>query len=349
MTDFIINDVVYINNKKHYNCTCGVCGNKKTVRANRYDNSKCICIAHQSPDLIKYLYNEEDKYKFSSSSTKNVKWKCDNCGNIFEKKPRDAKKNGVICPVCSDKISYPNRFMFSFLSYYGVDFENEKSFNWSNRRRYDFYIPLWNMIIEMNGEQHYTVKDNSIFCKDIEKIDKIKKENALKNGINYYIEINSSKSEAVYIFNNIKNSKLSEFIDIKDESCFHIQKQTENKLFNEVIKLRNEGLYTTTIAERLKKSVDTIANIIKVGKELSLCEYDADVEQKKFIYVAHETNKKPVICITTGKEFESINEASKFYGLNPKALSNCLVGRSKSSGIDKETNQKLYWKFRKEN
>ena len=40
-----------------------MCGNKKTVRANRYDNSKCICIAHQSPDLIKYLYNEEDKYK----------------------------------------------------------------------------------------------------------------------------------------------------------------------------------------------------------------------------------------------------------------------------------------------
>ena len=48
--------------------------------------------------------------------------------------------------------------MFNLLKFCDIDFIQEKSFDWDvekYKRRYDFYIPSLNTIIELNGKQHY--------------------------------------------------------------------------------------------------------------------------------------------------------------------------------------------------
>ncbi|MEM5599205.1 hypothetical protein AAHB53_28045 [Niallia circulans] len=58
-------------------------------------------------------------------------------------------------PKCSDGFSIPEKFMFNLLDYLQVDFDYQKVFDWSLGKRYDFYIPMLNCIIETHGAQHY--------------------------------------------------------------------------------------------------------------------------------------------------------------------------------------------------
>lgn len=55
--------------------------------------------------------------------------------------------------------------------------------------------------------------------------------------------------------------------------------------------------------------------------------------------------KKRVLCITTGKEFESITAGANYYNSSKTGLSQHLNGRTKSSGKDPETGERLVWKF----
>ena len=57
-----------------------------------------------------------------------------------------------------------------------------------------------------------------------------------------------------------------------------------------------------------------------------------------------EAKNKKVICITTGKIFNSQKEASNHYNVSPNSISRCCGGRLKSAGkLPNRT--KLQWKF----
>ena len=59
---------------------------------------------------------------------------------------------------------------------------------------------------------------------------------------------------------------------------------------------------------------------------------------------AQESHKKPVRCITTGKEFGSIYEAATYYGMhNGSNIINCCRGKRKSAG--KLNGVKLCWEY----
>lgn len=59
------------------------------------------------------------------------------------------------------------------------------------------------------------------------------------------------------------------------------------------------------------------------------------------------TNKKPVKCITTGEEFESMTEGAKAYGLNTGSIHNSC-NLDYLVGTHPETGEKLEWKYIKE-
>lgn len=59
-------------------------------------------------------------------------------------------------------------------------------------------------------------------------------------------------------------------------------------------------------------------------------------------------NFTKVICITTGKIFDSINEAAEHYEIRATGIQACCCGRYKYSGTDKETGKKLIWKYYKD-
>lgn len=94
----------------------------------------------------------------------------------------------VGCPKCNKKRSAGEQKIQTFLDENKIINQIEASFSWQSnlKRRYDFYLPEYNLIIEYMGEQHY--KENSLFkisLKEQQEIDRIKKEECLKNGIDY--------------------------------------------------------------------------------------------------------------------------------------------------------------------
>ena len=64
-------------------------------------------------------------------------------------------------------------------------------FKWLKRQRLDFYLPKYNVAIECQGEQHYfpvsfgslSEQKTRLRFRQIQKYDKIKKENCRNNGI----------------------------------------------------------------------------------------------------------------------------------------------------------------------
>ena len=159
--------------------------------------------------MVKYFqggYDEAKKY--SRGSDKEIYPVCPDCGRVKDKpmKIDTLRKNKSIGCVCGDKISYPEKVMSHVLNIIEPNYISQlssKDFEWCNKYRYDFYLPTYNSIIEVHGEQHYRHTGFKRTVKEEQENDRLKKELALNNGIDNYIIIDCRKSEINYIKNNI--------------------------------------------------------------------------------------------------------------------------------------------------
>jgi hypothetical protein len=119
---------------------------------------ECTRIAITHPEYKEYFVNIEDIYKYSYGDHRKVLMQCPICGYQKNKSIADLIKSGFGCQKCGNNISYPERFMASFLNELNILYKKELSkcdFEWCDRFKYDFYIPRVNCIIETHGEQHY--------------------------------------------------------------------------------------------------------------------------------------------------------------------------------------------------
>lgn len=75
---------------------------------------------------------------------------------IFEQKP-DKHMRGHGCPVCS--MSKMEKAVIRILTERGIAYEHQKKFDFLGQLSLDFYIPVCNIGIECQGEQHYIPVD----------------------------------------------------------------------------------------------------------------------------------------------------------------------------------------------
>lgn len=164
--------------------------------------------------------SEEDAKRYSHSSGKKIKVKCPNCGKEKYMVLNKIYTRKSISCICKSKISYPEKFMVELLDQLNLKYIKEYTPKWSNYRRYDFYLPDHNIIIETHGKQHYTQYGfKSLGGKTLEeeqKNDEYKKTLALENKINDYIVIDCRKSKLEWIKENILNSELSDILNLDD-------------------------------------------------------------------------------------------------------------------------------------
>lgn len=109
----------------------------------------------------------------------------EDCGFIWKVAPHDIR-SGYGCPKCSKKISKGERKILQWCEDNNIIFEREKKFLWAGQKRYDFFLPDFNLVIEYMGKQHYI--DQPFFQRTLEEqknIDKWKKQKALENGLDY--------------------------------------------------------------------------------------------------------------------------------------------------------------------
>lgn len=318
--DLVITDKFYKKNKKGYNLKfytyeCNRCpewnGNYEKDKNEIYSilegslsiGRGCPVCANQTvvPHInsiwatdrwmVDLGVSEEDAKKYTGSSEKRITVKCPDCGKEKDIVIRNIKTNKSIGCACGDGSSYPEKFIFSLLQQLEVEFIKELSktmFEWCENKRYDFYIPSLNMIIETHGVQHYE-ETGGVFRRTLQEEqenDRLKRELALLNGVEYYIELDCRKSDLEYIRYNILNSKLNELFDLTKIDWLKCEEFALKNIIKQVCDYWNnkeEWETPQTIAKNNEwgiKSSFTIVKYVEKGEKLGWCDYFTDCENK---------------------------------------------------------------------
>lgn len=249
------------------------------------------------PDVASLLVDKDIGYTLFEFSNSKHDFRCPHCNTIIENKSIDkVSMYGLRCPVCSDGVSYPEKIVSNMLEQLKVQYCHNSAFQWSNNKRYDFYIESSSLIIECHGEQHYSNKTK--WKNDVDKQidnDKYKMNMAFENGINHYIQLDCRKSDCEYIKQSILSSELNSIFNL---SAIDWEKCNLNSLSSKVVEaanLWNSGIRNATeISKILGVHHDTVVSHLKRMTKHGLCDYDAK-EQKR---LSIERNRNFRKCYT---------------------------------------------------
>lgn len=341
------------------------------VRCNNfYNGSKCgYCSTNRTHwrDSLAYKYPQiarmiaikengltfEDCYSIAPFSHKKYYFKCLDCNLVSENKIvlQFIVRQGYSCNFCSDGISIPEKFMINILKQLNVDFQtqlNKSDFKWCGYFKYDFYIKKYNMIIEINGIQHYeecSLTKRNLFQEQMNDLFKYK---CAKVHVDNYIVIDCRYSTLEWLKENI-TKKLSNLFNLSDINWELAWKKTQNSLCIKTWELWNNGEHDINkISNILDLNRSTVRSYLKQGVKCNKCDYTK--EESKRIGNLKKKGKdnycsRGVICITTGKLFYTITDACIFYNIkSPSGVTSCCKGKSKSAG-KLEDGTKLIWKY----
>lgn len=316
-----------------------------------------------------YLVDTEESKYIAPNSLRKIEFRCLNCHRIKKAKPNNIINQGFSCNFCSSNISYPELFMMSYLEVKGIKYEYQKVFKNLPNRRFDFYLPESNTVIETHGIQHYDI--NSKWFSQAQIQDKEKKLWCSENRI-LLIEIDCRKSNYLYIKSTINNSTLPKISSKEDKDIQSCIKYLNYNNLKELIRLYEEvgsmelvgkklGISTTAVRNTLKKVSYKKENnfedskvielykkyysINKVAKELNTSTFKVIkiLDNNGIKREGTKKNTKKVLCITTNKIYSSTSEASKKTGINIGSISKACNNKIKYAG---RVNEKpLYWKY----
>ena len=158
--------------------------------------------------------------------------------------------------------SFPERFMDALLKQLDVTFEREVVFSWSKPsdanklkgcKRYDFYLPRHNTIIEVHGAQHYSGGFEVFGGRSLEEEkenDCIKLDIAIKNGISNYIVINAAISSISYLKESImENSDFMALFDVSGIDWIAIKQSILGELPEDLPLYKLEKSYYESLSD----------------------------------------------------------------------------------------------------
>lgn len=293
-----------------------------------------------NPEMASMLENAEDGYKYTSNSTQKLYWKCPDCGNVLFKSPNTVFRQGLLCGACSDGVSYSEKYIMSFLKQLNVKYIYDSAIDWSENKRYDFYIPSLCLIIESHGIQHYeesfinfnkNKKNNRSLIEEIEN-DKYKKQLALNNNIKYYIELDCRKSNGEYIKKSIITSLLSKIFDLSNINWNQCELDSTKSLVFQVADAWNNEIYDTQVlSEIFNLDRSTIRDYLIKGTSIGLCIYDTNLSIQEGIKKSAEKKWKSVRCVETGKIYSPIKSV-EIDGYFSKHVSSVCRGKRETTG-----------------
>ena len=215
--------VEYINSKTKVCIICPEHGEFKMTPNSHLNGQNCPKCGNLYKGLNKKLTREQfiknakeahgDRYDYSKVIYKNnhtnVTIICPEHGE-FKQTPTKHVDSNHGCPYCSMRKF--ERDIRIFLEKSNIKYEIEKKFKWCGNKRFDFYLPDYNTLIECHGRQHFEPKNffgGESGLKSTIKNDFIKNVRSKENGMNiiyyipYYKELDNSAIPEFY-----KNSKI---------------------------------------------------------------------------------------------------------------------------------------------
>lgn len=286
-------------NIKSYKYKCNICGFVGIIDEYSLINRDrgCSCCASKviisgvndlltkRPDLEKYIVDADIARNLAYTSGKKIKTICPFCKYERMIAVRDMVKHNFNCPRCSDNITIPEKFFIDILIQLGVEFKTQYNPTWSKGRRYDFYIPSLNMLVETHGLQHYEETSRGRTLSEEQENDVLKYNMAINNNIEHYIVIDCRYSELDWMKNNIIKSNLNNFFDLSKINFEHSFKFsiTNNIRVQVKEKWNNKDELTTseTISNELSIDKHTVIRYLKFWNSLGMCDYDPKEESKK--------------------------------------------------------------------
>lgn len=306
---------------------CGVCNGKRVVAGL---NDFCTT----EPGLAKLLTDYGDGKSVSRRSHKILRFTCPTCKTVSLKRVADVTNRGFKCNACASSISFPNRVMLALLQQLNAKFVKEASFKWCGLKRYDFYLTDKNAIIEMHGKQHYEGFNGGVIAvsSPLEKIkanDHLKKQMAIDNGIDDYIEIDASESNIDYIAHSIMNSKIAEMFDLSGIDWCEIGQVAHGEIYSTIVRDYLICENAELVSKHTGYDAQKVRDILRIANKNGDCVYNPRESVLKCQSIASQSLKKTVICVTTGEIFDSIKEAASIHKIKEKTLSAHLVNAAK--------------------
>lgn len=277
---------------KYYKCKCLVDGYEYVVKETELKRgSKCpVCsgkrvfvgyndLATTNPDIVKFLSDKDDGYRYTRGSSKRIQVICPICGYKKYMKIEDLVYNGGLsCPRCSDGLSYPNKFAFNVFEQLNEQYEeyqSEYSPDWLGQMRYDNYIVLKDgseIIVEMDGGFH-----QNEYGKRAAKTDVIKDTLAEQHGIKI-IRVDCFYNRITERFEVVKNglvNVLKEYFDLSYVDWDYANEVGISNRLVEAVNYYKEHPFMTNqqIADHFRINVVTVRHYLTVGEKLGLCTY----------------------------------------------------------------------------
>ena len=244
---------------------CAVCDGQKVKLG--YNDIKTT-----NPELIIYMKNISDAEKYMKYSNKKIELICPKCNCDKKMLISDLTRRGFKCTICDTNNSLGERIIHNLLS--GIEYKSEVIFEWAKNKRYDFYLPKYNTIIEVHGEQHYSDAHftNRSLAEEIQN-DTLKRELAKENKISHYIELRYDSNNLKKFKLEILNSELSKLLNLKDDLELDVNTSNFDSNKIKVWNCYNENKSAKKVSEKLKISLSTVKKYLKIGNELGKCVY----------------------------------------------------------------------------
>lgn len=293
---------------------------------------------YENEYLRKYVKDKEKAKTIGSGSSNKILWKCPNCYSEKSNTPSKVKLRGFKCQVCEDTRSYSERLMEQLLLDNDIVYETQKRFEgcvYKSELPFDFYLPEEKICIEMQGEQHYDKRKNSVWYNPrMEVSDTIKKKFCSENGL-IYIEINCSISDIKIIINNIDKTILKNILIHKDTST----------------------LKKVVIKRNLNIDIDYLIKEHRNGKSFLKISKETGIDRKRIVSILRKlgeykpraggkNNGRKVVCLNDGKIYYTIKEAIK--AVNLKQENNIMMackGLRNTAGKHPITGEPLKWMY----
>lgn len=359
---------------KAYDYVCEKCGDSDTVR--EYDLKRgrgCPCCANRKVvENINSIVAKEE-----------TKWMIDYFQGGYEEAklytPQSNQKLFFICPSCKRKRShtthiyhlfnsggfkcscqgggsYGERFVENLLMESNICFETQYSPSWSQGKKYDFYIPSLNTIVETHGIQHYQEMGWNRSLKEEHENDLLKFDLSVINGIEHYIIIDCRRSEHGYIKRSIVDSGLLQILQVHENTpnwakCGIL---SETGMVKEVCdrKKDNPNLTIKDLSTIFNITTTCVRNYLVRGQKHGWCDFNPKQEailSRKQAYEKYGSPRSKQVLMYKDNvllgEFDSAMDLSR----KSKELFNVTLSNSKISAVcrgERKTHKGYTFKYR---
>jgi hypothetical protein len=319
---------------------CPICSGRRVLKG--YND---LWTTH--PKIAAMLKDPEDGYKYNAGSNKRLTWICPDCGTEKSAMPAKVTIQNSLCTLCSSDTSYPEKFITNLLQQFSISFEKEKTFEWSANKRYDFYIPFYDCIVETHGKQHYSdIGFSNLAGKTYidEQLNDFNKQLLAKEigKITNYIVIDCRKSELLWLKGRTKESGLLEVLQIIPETvdweeCHEFALSNLTKAICDAYEKEGQR-NLKELGARFNLSRGAVLLKLKQGNLLGWCSYDPQAAitqaRKDISKRTIQLMSKPVYQLDKSgaviAEFPSIQEAQRQLVISH--IWDCIVGRRQTCG-----------------